>query len=577
MYLRLLGYLRGVRLAFLVSIVGYLVFALTQPMLAKLMEVIIEAIQNKDVDARWTLPLYAIGIFAVRGLGSFLGDYYNEYVGASVIRRLKIELFNHLMVVPASFFDDSTHGQLLHQLNNGVNRVKASITTALKTVIKEGLTVIALLGYVFYLNWQLSLLFLLIAPLLAVLVMFTNRKFRAISRRAEGAGGKALQVSKEVMGNYQVVRGFGAEAYEYTRYEHAVHLIYRMQLRISKLASIFTPLSQLIVAAAIAMIIFLLLTPAVLAESTTGELVGYLTAIALIPKPLRQLSRVTVLIQRGLIGAEMVFRLMDIEAEADSGTVEVDAVEGNISVRNLSFRYPGAAENALTDISLEVKAGEMVALVGRSGSGKSTLASLLYRLYEVPPGTIFLDGVDINDYKLVNLRSHMAAVNQNVALFDDTVRNNIAYGDIDYTDEAIRLAASNANALEFIEQLEKGFDTELGEDGMRLSGGQRQRLSIARAFLKSCPVLIMDEATSALDSESQEQISKAMDALAESRTSIVIAHRLATIMRADKLFVLSDGNLVEAGTHEELLAAKGVYHNLFLNELNPTSGKVIAE
>ncbi|MEE2730013.1 MAG: lipid A export permease/ATP-binding protein MsbA [Pseudomonadota bacterium] len=567
-YWRLLGYLKGVRIAFLASIFGYLVFASTQPMLAKLMESIIGAIQAKDMDARWVLPLYAVAIFLVRGIGSFLGDYYNELVGASVVRKLKIELFDHLTVLPASFYDDATHGRLLHRLNNGVVRVRAAITTALKTVVKEGLTVIALLGYVFYLNWKLSLLFLLVAPILGVLVLYTNKLFRGISRRAEGAAGIAMQVSKEMMGNYHVVRGFGAEDYEYSRYEKAVKNMHKTQMRISRVASVFTPLSQLIVAAAIAAIIFLLLTPSVLAESSAGELIGYLTAIALIPKPLRQLSKVTVLIQRGLIGAEMIFGLLDTEAEVDTGDLSVETVKGKITVRNLSFRYPGAAGNALTDINLEVAPGEMVALVGKSGSGKSTLASLLYRLYSVPSKSIYLDDVDINDYQLKNLRTHIAAVNQNVALFDDTIRNNIAYGDTAYSDDEIKAAADQANALEFIKQLEKGLDTMVGEDGSRFSGGQRQRLSIARAFLKNAPVLIMDEATSALDKESERQISTVMESLMLSRTTIVIAHRLSTIMQADRVYVLSGGRVVESGTHHELMAAGGEYHELYVSEFD---------
>ncbi|MCG8313030.1 MAG: lipid A export permease/ATP-binding protein MsbA [Pseudomonadales bacterium] len=567
-YLRLLAYLEGLKFPFAVSVFGYLLFAGTQPMLAKLMEVIIEAIQNKNLDARWSLPFLAVGIFAVRGIGSFLGDYYNEFVGASVIRKLKIEVFNHLTVLPTDFFDKATHGQLLHRLNNGVNRVKAAITNALKTVVKEGLTVLALLGYVFYLNWQLSLLFLLIAPVLAMLVTATNRKFREIGRRAEGAGGKALQVSKELMGNYSVVRGFGAENYEFSRYRKAVDMVYQLKLRISKLASLFTPVSQLIVATAVAAIIFLLLTPAVLAESTTGELVGYLTAVALIPKPLRQLSRVTVTIQRGLIGAELVFGLLDRKPEEDTGELTVDRVKGDIQVKNLSFKYPGTSRWVLNNVSLDVKPGEMIALVGKSGGGKTTLASLLYRLYRVPPNTVFLDGIDINDYKLDNLRSHIAAVNQNVALFDDSVRNNIAYGDAQYSDEEISDAARQAHAMDFIDQLEQGLDTLVGEDGALLSGGQRQRLSIARAFLKAAPVLILDEATSALDSASEKQVTKAMEALAASRTTVVIAHRLSTIRRANRLFVLEDGCIVETGSHEELLTAKGAYYQLYMSEFS---------
>jgi len=326
---------------------------------------------------------------------------------------------------------------------------------------------------------------------------------------------------------------------------------------------VFSPLSQVVISIAVSVIIFLLLDPTILAANTTGELVGYLTAVALIPKPLRQLSGVSVTIQRGIVGAELVFGVLDEAEETDQGTYVTEGVEGGIRVENLSFKYPSTEHNVLSNIGFHVEPGEMVAFVGKSGSGKSTLMSLLYRTYDVEAGKIFLDDVDVNDYRLSNLRQHIATVNQNIALFDDTIRNNVAYGDSEYSDEQVIAALKSAHAWEFVEGLPDGLDTIIGENGLKLSGGQRQRLSIARAFLKDAPILILDEATSSLDNESEAKITQAIEALAKTRTTLVIAHRLSTIMRADRLVVLNQGSIVEQGVHSDLIEKGGVYADLF--------------
>lgn len=562
-YIRLLKYLKGLMLPFAVSLIGFAIFAASQPALAKLMEMIIGSIEHKDSDARWYLPAIAVLIFLVRGIGSFLGNYYNEYVGASVVTAVKKQVFAHLTILPAAFYSNTSQGQIIHNLNSGVNQIQVAVTNALKIVIREGFTIIGLLAYVFYLNWQLSLVFLMLSPLLAALVVNSTRKLRKIARKAEGAGGQLVQVSKELITNYGVVRGFGAEDYEKRRYELALNKAFEAQLKIRKVSAVFTPLSQLIVAIAVAVIVFFLLHPMFLDHSSTGELVGYLTAVALLPKSMQQLSGVNVVIQRGLMGAQLVFELLDTPGERDEGTYEATTVEGRLAVSNLTFRYPATEKDVLRGINLSIQPGEMVALVGRSGSGKSTLASLLYRQYDVADGSIFLDDIDVNQYKLANLRKHISAVSQNISLFEDTVRNNIAYGDVKYTDEQINHALVRAHAKEFVDSLPSGLDTMIGENGLKLSGGQRQRLSIARAFLKDSPFLILDEATSALDNEAEAIVTKAIEDLAETRTTLVIAHRLSTIMRADRLYVMESGQIVESGTHGELLAKAGYYASLY--------------
>lgn len=562
-YFRLLKYLKGLVGAFSLSILGFLLFAASQPMLAKIMELIIQSIENKDNSARWTLPLLAVGVFFLRGVGVFLGTFFNDYVGASVIKKLRLDIFDKLIVLPASYYDGVTQGQLLHRLSGGVMSVKGAITNALKTLTREGFTIIALVGYVFYLNWKLSLVFLAVAPLLGFMVSSTSKKFKKIARKNENAMGTAMQVSKETIGNYGVVRGFGAENYERGRYEGAISKAFNAEMKIRRIQSIFSPLSQLIISMAMSVIIFLLLDPQILATNSTGELVGYLTAVALIPKPLRQLSGISVIIQRGVVGAELVFNVLDEKEERDLGTYEVEHLSGNINVTNLTFKYPSSDKYILKDISFSVRSGEMVALVGRSGSGKSTLMGLLCRLYDVPDEKVFLDGIDINEFKLANLRKHIATVNQNVALFDDSVRNNVAYGDVDYTDEQVIGALKSAHAWEFVKDLPEGMDTYIGENGLKLSGGQRQRISIARAFLKNSSILILDEATSSLDNESEVKITQAIELLSEARTTLVIAHRLSTIMKADRLLVLNQGEIVEEGTHQELIERSGYYAELF--------------
>jgi len=566
-YLRLLKYLKPHLGIFIISIIGFALFAASAPMLAKLMGIIIHAIEQKDPLARWTLPLYAIAIFAMRGVGSFIGTYYNALVSNRLVAEIRVEMFNHLTTLPTQYFDRNSDGAIMQRLAGSVGLLSAAITDAVKVIIREGFTVLFLLGYVFYLNWKMSLVFLLIAPFMLLMVRYTTARFRQITRKDEGDMAGLMQTAKEMIGGNQVMRVFGGQDYEKGRYQQAANNSLKRRMKIVKISALSTPVLQLLVASAMAAIIFMLLMPSTLESYTSGELITYLTAVALLPKSMRQLSGVNVQIQRGIAGAQLIFNLLDKDPEEDTGTHVCERVKGHISFQDVRFRYKKEHETVLQDISFDIQPGELVALVGASGSGKSTVAALLQRFYSVNKGSILLDGIDIREYTLANLRKQISLVSQNLVLFNDTIRNNIAYGAMQgSSDEQILNAARMAHALEFIEDQREGLSTVIGDNGLQLSGGQRQRIAIARAFLKDAPVLILDEATSALDNHSEHQIQQALDKIMAGRTTLVIAHRLSTIEKADKILVMSRGKIVEQGTHAELIAMdNGYYRSLYLS------------
>ncbi len=548
---------------FIVSILGFVIFAASQPLLPGLMEKIITAIEQKDSQAQWVLPLYALGIFVVRGIGTFLGTYFLSYVTGKLVMSLQKEVFNHITALPASYFDSNAQGQLIARITSSVGMVTGAVTEAVKIVIREGLTVIFLLAYAFYLNWQLSLMFIVVTPVIMLIISYTSKRFRTITKKAQLIAGDVMQTIREMLNGYQVMRIFGGEEYERERFSKDLYEGFRQGMKSAKIAAISVPTMQLLVAMALAAVIFLILQPAILQNSTTGELVGYLTAIALLPKPIKQLTMINPTIQAGISGGEMVFNVLDTPAEVDNGTIDNKSIAGDIRFENVTFSYGVKNETVLHDISFEIKAGQTVALVGRSGSGKTTIANLLPRFYDVSQGKITLDGVNIQDYTLAYLRKHIALVNQNVVLFNDTIRRNIAYGGLQNISEENMLdAAEKAYATEFINNQPEGLETVIGESGLQLSGGQRQRLSIARALLKDAPVLILDEATSALDNESEQKIQEALKTVMQGRSTLVIAHRLSTIENADNILVMEHGRIVEQGKHEELLALNGVYSKL---------------
>ncbi|MNF52188.1 Lipid A export ATP-binding/permease protein MsbA [compost metagenome] len=572
-YFRLLGYVKPYIGIFLLSIVGFVIFASTQPMLAGILKYFVDGLSNpeavlfpnvpylQDLQLLVAVPLLIILIAAWQGLGSFLSNYYLAKVSLGLVHDLRVELFNKLLVLPNRYFDTHNSGHLISRITFNVTMVTGAATDAIKVVIREGLTVIFLFAYLLWMNWKLTLVMLAILPVISFMVGNTSKKFRKQSKKIQVAMGDVTHVASETIQGYRVVRSFGGESYEEQRFARASQSNTNKQLRMTRTSAIYTPALQLVIYTAMASLMFLVLF--LRGDATAGDLVAYITAAGLLPKPIRQLSEVSSTIQKGVAGAESIFEQLDVEPEVDNGTIERERISGRLDVQKLSFTYPGTDREVLKDISFTAAPGQMIALVGRSGSGKSTLASLIPRFYHHESGKILLDDVEIEDYRLRNLRKHVAQVTQHVTLFNDTVANNIAYGDLAGAPRAdIERAAEDAYAMDFISQLPQGLDTEVGENGVLLSGGQRQRLAIARALLKNAPLLILDEATSALDTESERHIQAALDKVMKGRTTLVIAHRLSTIEKADLILVMDHGEIVERGTHTELLAQGGYYSRL---------------
>ena len=576
LYIRLLTYVRPYVGWFAVSIAGFVVFASAQPMLASVLKYFVDGLIDPagaslgGLQMMHAVPLLIVLIAAWQGVGSYLGNYFLARVSMGVVHDLRVALFDSLLTLPDRYFDMHNSGHLISRITFNVTMVTGAATDAIKVVIREGLTVVFLFAYLLWMNWRLTLVMVALLPFIALLVVSASRKFRKQAKKIQVAMGDVTHVASEAIQGHRIVRSFGGEPYEQRRFLEASSNNMNRQLRMVRTGSVYTPMLQLLIFSAMGVLFFLVLW--LRGEASPGELVAYITAAGLLPKPIRQLSEVSSTIQKGVAAAESIFEQLDTPPETDSGTVSRERVSGRLEVRDLSFRYPGGERPVLDGISFTIEPGQMVALVGRSGSGKSTLANLIPRFYHHDQGQILIDGTDVEQYVLRNLRRHVAVVTQQVTLFNDTVANNIAYGDLAGAPRAdIERAAEAAFAREFIDQLPEGFDTLVGENGVPLSGGQRQRLAIARALLKDAPILILDEATSALDTESERHIQAALDRVMRGRTTLVIAHRLSTIERADTIMVMDQGRIIERGSHADLLALNGHYAKLHAMQFRETA------
>jgi subfamily B ATP-binding cassette protein MsbA len=564
LYLRLLGYVRPYWVPFALSIAGLVVTAVTEPAFPALLKPLLDGsfVRKEGGFLEW-LPALIVGLFLVRGISSYASDFAIGWVANKVVMDMRNAMFAKLVRLPTYHYDTHTTGSLISKFTFDVLQLTGAATSIVSVLFRDSLTIVALLAYLLYLNWQLTLVALLVAPPAVLITRGFSRRLRTMSRAEQAAMGDLNHALEESIGCHRVVKVFGGQEYEAKRFDAGANKVRRFNMKMTSAAAANVPLVQIVVSIALAVIIYIAVRQANAGTMTAGNFVSFLTALVLIFQPLKRLTGVNQTLQRGLAAAENVFRLIDENAESDSGTREIARAKGDIEFRQLGFTYPGSPRAAINRMSFSIRAGETVALVGGSGAGKTTLANLLPRFYSPDSGQILLDGVDIATLKLASLRANIALVSQEIVLFNDTVAANIAYGRLAGTSEAdIVRAAEAAHAMQFIREMSEGLATIIGENGVRLSGGQRQRLAIARAFLKNAPVLILDEATSALDSESERHVQAALETLMKDRTTLVIAHRLSTIERADRIVVLDGGRIAEMGKHADLIGASGIYARL---------------
>ena len=566
LYQRLLAYLRPLRPFFLLGIFGFVIFSAASLWFFDLLEGLIDTINSGAAissEQRLRIPLTLIVIVCFRGLGGFLGPYYMAYISNHVVHRIRTELMERFVSLPSSYFDTNTSAHLLSTVTFNVTQISAAVSDALTVILREGFLVLALFGYLLYLNWKLTILFVAIMPIISLVVVYASKKFRKHSSRIQISMGDVTHILSETLKGMKVVKTFSAEEQVREKFNEASERNLKQNLKMMLVQSISTPVVQVLVASALSLLLWFAMSPAVLTQMSPGEFVTYIVVAGSMLKPIRQLSKINAVVQKGLAAAQSIFVLLDEDTEKDLGSKEINRLEGRVEFQDVCFTYDGKDGHVLHNINFSCNPGETIAIVGKSGSGKSTLVNLVPRFYQQNSGNIVLDGISSSEITLQSLRRQIALVSQQVVLFNGSVRENIAYGELSTSsDDNIRKALENANALGFVEELDKGLDTRIGDDGFLLSGGQRQRLAIARALLKDAPILILDEATSALDSESEKAIQAALEVLMQGRTTFVIAHRLSTIESADKIIVLDKGKIVESGSHDELLEAGGHYKQL---------------
>ena len=568
-YRRLLRYARPHAGVFLVGVLGMILFAASQWALAYLVKTFMSgAFVNRDPAILWEIPLGVVVLFALRGIGDFVANYYPSWVGRQVIKSLRRDVFSHYLRLPTAFLDRQQSGHLLSKLTYNIEMVADAATGASISLIGDSITIVGLISYLFYLNWRLALFCILAAPVIGWLMQVANRSFRRYSERIQSSMGDITRVAKEAIDANRLIKIFNAEDHQEERFEAVSEHNRASQMRLARAKSVSNPVVQIIASMALAGVLFVAIRQIFAHNMRVDELFGFLTALMLVPGPLRSLVNVGGPLQQGVAAGQSVFELLDEPTEGGGGTRTIGRARGDIEFRNVSFMYGSEKGPVLHDVSFHVRPGETVAIVGRSGSGKTTLVGLVPRFYDVQEGGVFLDGLDVREYRLRDLRAQVSLVSQDVVLFNDTIRNNIAFNATDKSEAQVEAAARAANVMEFVAQQPRGFDTPLHDRGQNLSGGQRQRISIARALLKDSPVLILDEATAALDNESERRVQQELAVLMRGRTTLVIAHRLSTVEGADRIIVLDEGRIVEMGNHQELLKRGGLYAALHGMQFN---------
>lgn len=560
LYFRMVKYAIRYWKVFVFSILSLVVLSATNTgFLATIKMVTDEGFVKHDSTKLHVLPLMLFGLLALRAFSGFSATFAMRWVARRVVEDLRLDAFKKLMTLPVSFFDANSAGVVTSKLTYDTEQMSKAATSVAVTVVRDTLTIIGMVAYMIYLDWRLTLIFALIAPLMAFYLKAMTPKLRFAGKEVQGSMGEMTQVGEEAVSGQRMVKIFGGAEYEFKRFAGAVGRNRHMQIRLARISSLNSMVIELLAAVALGAVVYY-----AMGKFSAGEFAAFIGALLMLIAPIKSLTGINEDLQVGLAAANSVFVLMDVPSETDEGQLQIGRAKGEIEFRAVGLHYENSKNKALDNLSFVIKPGEKLALVGRSGGGKTSMVNLFPRFYEHQEGAILLDGVDTREMRLSSLRAQFALVSQDVVLFNDTVFNNIAYGALrDVTEAQVIEAAKAANAWDFIQQLPKGLQSEIGDRGVRLSGGQRQRLAIARAILKDAPILLLDEATSALDTESERFVQIALDGLMKNRTSVVIAHRLSTIENADRILVMERGEIVESGTHAELLAAGSHYAKLY--------------
>ncbi len=565
LYLRLLGYVKPYWKAFTVGILFMVLLALTEAGIPALLKPVLDGtfVKQDTTYLTWA-PLAIIGLFLVRGLANLLSTIAFAEVTTRVVYDLRKLMFDRFLVMPTRVYDADTTGSMLSKITYDVNQVTNAGTTVITVAVKDTLTVLALIGYIFWLDWQLAMFIFILIPIVALVAVVVGKRLRKLSRLLQHAQGDLTHILEEALRGHKSVKIFGGQKYEFDRFDDQANWVRRLRMKSAVAGAISVPIVEIVGAGIMAAVIYIGTSRAVEEQLTVGGFVAFFAALGLLFSPIKRLTKINTPLQRGLAAAESVFGLLDQDGERDTGTTEWPQPRGHIVFDDVSFRYPGGEQDTLSAISLDIASGSTVALVGTSGSGKTTLAGLIPRLHNPGGGRILIDDIDTQDMPLKTLRGNIALVSQDIVLFNDTIKANIAYGLSSMpSDERIIEVSRAAHADEFVQEMPEGYDTMVGENAVRLSGGQRQRIAIARALLKDAPILILDEATSALDNESERLVQEALETLRSGRTTLVIAHRLTTIEGADRILVMESGRIIEDGDHAGLLARDGRYASLY--------------